>query len=467
MASTSPAPVPRKASGAGLRELAAATPAGRVRSVDLLRAVALVLVVLGHWLAVVVTSDPAGTSRLGGSNLLALWPPSHVLTWAFQVVPLLFLTGGFGNAASWRSARGSSPAHAWLGSRLRRLLHPTLVLVTAVAAVAAVAVGAGADRETVRLAAWLAGIPLWFLVVYTLTVLATPVVVAAVDRWGWAAPAVLAGLAAGVDVLHVHLGVAAVGQANYLLVWGAAYATGVRWQAATGPREQAATGGAGAAPRADLIRVAGWIAAGGFAGAVAAVAFGPYPVSLLLSPGSAVQNSAPPSVALLLYAAGQCGLAIRLSGWLERLAERRRVWFAVVAVNSAAMSLFLWHLVPVVLVALGVQALRLADALTPLSAQWWATRPAWLLACAAVLVPVLAVVRPLERPRRRSAAGDPDRTAGHRRIRLAVLTAGTVGAAAGIMRLTVDGMSDGGPWGLPLAGLALLAAGLAAVHAVS
>ncbi|MEV6958692.1 hypothetical protein AB0M97_05720 [Streptomyces sp. NPDC051207] len=44
----------------GLRELAERTPPRRERYVDLLRALAIVLVVLGHWMVVVVTVGADG-----------------------------------------------------------------------------------------------------------------------------------------------------------------------------------------------------------------------------------------------------------------------------------------------------------------------------------------------------------------------------------------------------------------------
>jgi hypothetical protein len=237
----------------------------------------------------------------------------------------------------------------------------------------------------------------------------------------------------------------------------------------------------------------------GLAGALAAVGFGPYPVSLLLSPGSPVQNSAPPSSALLLYAAGQCGLAILVRGRLERWCERPRVWLAVVAVNAVAMSLFLWHLVPVVAVALALRAAGLIEVVQPLTPRWWATRPLWLLACAAVLVPVLALVRSAERPPRSRArrprgpgpageegggnavggrsvpgsgaggggSGSGAGGSGSGRGAVVLLALGAVSASAGVVRLTVGGMSADGPLGLPLPGIAALGAGVLAVLAAA
>ncbi|WP_306514020.1 acyltransferase family protein [Janibacter hoylei] len=85
-----------------ISRLAAATPDTRNRVVDLYRAVAIGVVVLGHWLmAAVVVRD----GELAMANTLDLVPPLQGLTWVLQVMPLFFLVGGYANATSWRSAR--------------------------------------------------------------------------------------------------------------------------------------------------------------------------------------------------------------------------------------------------------------------------------------------------------------------------------------------------------------------------
>ena len=75
-----------------LREIAGRTPAERERYVDLLRAVAITLVVLGHWLIAVLDHDVAG--RLRGHNALEDITWARPGTWLFQVMPLFFLVGG-------------------------------------------------------------------------------------------------------------------------------------------------------------------------------------------------------------------------------------------------------------------------------------------------------------------------------------------------------------------------------------
>jgi hypothetical protein len=83
------------------RQLADTTPDSRNRMVDLLRAVSIVIVVLGHWTMAAVTAG----AGIHAGNILSLAGWTHPFTWLFQVMPVFFLVGGYANALSWRSAR--------------------------------------------------------------------------------------------------------------------------------------------------------------------------------------------------------------------------------------------------------------------------------------------------------------------------------------------------------------------------
>ena len=64
----------------------AATPASRNRVVDFLRAAAITVVVLGHWIA---TLPRLVDGRLAETDhLLAVWDAAGFLTWVVQVVPV-------------------------------------------------------------------------------------------------------------------------------------------------------------------------------------------------------------------------------------------------------------------------------------------------------------------------------------------------------------------------------------------
>src|SRR5687768_616430 len=85
------------APAATLTQLADSTPDTRDRFIDGVRAFAILVVVLGHWLIATITWDADGITP---GNALADLPALQWLTWAFQVMPLFFVVGGFANRAS-------------------------------------------------------------------------------------------------------------------------------------------------------------------------------------------------------------------------------------------------------------------------------------------------------------------------------------------------------------------------------
>ena len=108
-----------RAASRSLDHRVAATPAGRDRTVDLMRAVSIAVVVIWHWAGSV-------THRRGGEivmpNPIDQVPLLWLATWIGQVMPVFFLVGGFANLAAWDRAGGS--ARAFLRARLTRLLRP-------------------------------------------------------------------------------------------------------------------------------------------------------------------------------------------------------------------------------------------------------------------------------------------------------------------------------------------------------
>lgn len=419
-----------------VRTLAGAAPASRDRTVDLVRAGAVLVVVVGHWLAVVVVEQDG---RLVGGNVLAVVGWTQPLTWLAQVMPLFFVVGGWATAASWRSARGrGEPAVLWLRHRLDRLLRPTTGFLVAGCAAVLAARAVGVETATVQHAGWLAVIALWFLAVYVVVVALVPLLVAAQDRWGLRPVVALAAASAGADLLRLGAGVPGVGLASFLTVWLCFAGVGVAWQAGRLRPASAA---------------AAVLAAGGTAAAVLLVALGPYPLSMVNVPGTELHNTSPPTLALLALGLGQAGAVLLLAPRLARLAGRPAVWTAVVAVNLTAMSLFLWHLVPVVVVAPLLALVGLLPSAEPGSAAWLATRPLWVAVLAVVLAALVAAVARAERPRPLPAA----RPAPGGRL---LSAAGVLAVAAGLVQLTVGGLVGDGPAGLPLLALACYAAGL-------
>jgi peptidoglycan/LPS O-acetylase OafA/YrhL len=85
-----------------VRDLAVRTPESRERSVDVWRALAICLVVLGHWFVIAVVYRDG---ELFGYNALAVLTWIEPVTWLFQVMPIFFLVGGYASGASLASHR--------------------------------------------------------------------------------------------------------------------------------------------------------------------------------------------------------------------------------------------------------------------------------------------------------------------------------------------------------------------------
>ncbi len=98
MTDTTPMEMPKGGMLAKARWAAVNTPATRNRAVDLYRAVAILFVVLGHWLLV---APVIRGGELELSILLAEQPWTQYATWLFQVMPVFFFVGGFSNSLSW------------------------------------------------------------------------------------------------------------------------------------------------------------------------------------------------------------------------------------------------------------------------------------------------------------------------------------------------------------------------------
>ncbi|MEV4504929.1 acyltransferase family protein [Streptomyces klenkii] len=362
------------------RDIAAATPGTRDRVIDLLRVASLGTVVLGHWLMAAVTVDDDGRAAVG--NLLAVEPKLQLLTWFLQVMPVFFFVGGFSHALSYRSLTrrtGGAPAYAlFLRARLQRLLRPTMLFVAVWGAGALAVQLAGGNGNLTDVAARLVAQPLWFIGIYLAMVAFTPPLLRLHERYGWGAFAALAAAAAAVDVLRFAAGVPYVEFLNFAFVWLAVHQLGFL--------------------RADgRLRRPALLAAAGLAGAVALVASGPYPLSMVGMPGEKISNMAPPTAALLCHGMWLIGAVELLRGPMTRAVARPRVWRTVVAANGVAMTAFLWHLTAM----LGVYGAMLAAHVplpAPASAAWWLHVPLRLAAAAGVTALFVAVFRRAEQP---------------------------------------------------------------------
>ena len=97
---------------------------------DLLRASALALVVLGHSSMGIVGWTDSGPV-ISTSLTVYWWAPWA--TWILQIMPLFFVAGGAVNARSWRTNR--DPYASWLWRRVARLMRPVWVYLMIMAPV--------------------------------------------------------------------------------------------------------------------------------------------------------------------------------------------------------------------------------------------------------------------------------------------------------------------------------------------
>jgi len=420
--------------------LARRTPPGRDRYLDLLRALAIAVVVVGHWLLAVVWVEGG---ELQAEPLLSAAPASRWLTWVVQVMPVFFLVGGAVNVRSWRAARSRGDGYgAWLRTRAARLLAPVVALLWAWVVAGPLLVAAGLDRAVVQFGGRNALLPLWFLAVYLGVVACVPGLLALHERWGLRVPAGLALAAGVVDVAHHTLGVPLVGWANFLLVWSAPTVLGFCW--ADGLLERRAV--------RVLLPVAGAVAL------VVLVAGLGYPVSMVGVDGAARSNNSPPSLALVALGWVQAGAVLAARAPVTRWLQRPRVWAGVVALNLVAMTVYLWHQTVMVVAVAGLHAFGVGLSLPPLTVAWWATRPLWVTLLAVGLLPLVALLSPVER-----------RTPGTARVTGAAGVGLAVAAAAGALAtLIFVGVAPAGTAAALPAGLAtVVTAGAVAVGAVA
>lgn len=382
-----------------LRRLAEATPASRNRYLDLLRALAIIMVVLGHWSVVDIAHDASGqpTAR----SALPDFPWAYPVTWAVQVMPIFFLVGGYANAASLAShRRRGGDATGWLLGRSARLLRPTSVLILVLAAAGLAARLGGADPSLVRTVVYFATIPLWFLAAYLLVVPLTPVMYALHRRYGLLVPVALAVLVAVGDLTR-ELNLHDAALPNYLFGWLAIHQIGFAWYDAdkkdadaTAPRGRSA---GLRTRRLPLSRRAGWTALlGGLAVAILLTGPGPYPVSMINIPGERLNNAAPPSLALLAVSTAQLGLLLLLRRPAQRWLRRDRPWMAVIAVNSVVLTVFLWHLSAAILAIGALDAVGLLPTPAAGTATWLAWRIPWVLILGVFLAVLVAIFGPIE-----------------------------------------------------------------------
>ncbi|WP_308346552.1 acyltransferase [Streptomyces sp. ISL-66] len=366
----------------------AGTTAHRDRTVDALRAFAILGVVLGHWLVTALTTaDGALRTTSPLAHMSALAPVS----WVFQTLAVFFLVGGHVAAQGYESARGRGVSYGqWVGQRLSRLFRPVAAVLVLWSVTAGGMLLGGVGTDTVHTLLKLVLSPLWFLLVFAALTAATPLVARLSPVWPLAVVAV-------VDIWRFALGGPEwIGWVNVAAGWLVPFTLGAAWSRGAFTRRT---------PAALLL-------GGGIAATAVLIVWGGYPASMVGVPGAAISNLNPPTLAAVAFGLAQCGLALLLRKPLARVMSRPRAWAKVALVNLSAMTVFLWHQTAMMAVtALGLLVSTDLPGLhtVPDSPEWIATRLLWLPVFAAALTVCWAAFRTYEqgssRPKPRPAHG--------------------------------------------------------------
>lgn len=404
--------------GPGLDELVAATPASRDRYVDFLRAASIGVVMLGHWtMAVVEYRD--GSWSIG--NVLSTFRPGWILTWFFQVMPVFFMVGGFSNLVTLDALERDRAGYAaYARSRTWRLVKPVLVLLAIWLPLALAAEAwAPGERGVLRQATQVVTQPLWFVGIYLIVTALAPSMRALHRRHGALVVVALALAAALVDVVRFTLAAPGIGVLNFALVWLQAQQLGFLY----------ADGVAVRMPRRGL-----WATLALAIGALALLTtVGPYPRSMVGLPGEAMSNMNPPTFCLVAVTWAQAAVLLLIREPVRRWLDRPRAWRAVIAANGSIMTLFLWHLTALMLVAVIALPAGFPQP-RPGSAAWWLLRPFWILLLSAGTVPAVFLLARFERTRSRPHPARP-RGALYASIGVAL-------AAVAILGFAVTGLVD-------------------------
>jgi peptidoglycan/LPS O-acetylase OafA/YrhL len=415
--------------------LAQETRVERNRYIDFIRALSILVVMTGHWL---MSSFHYENGELTAGAILEMQPGIQPLTWIFQVMPMFFIVGGYSNAASLQGYRRRGADYAnWLASRLRRLVPPLLLLVSAWGILAFVLHVAGVSGQLLQLASRAALIPTWFLAIYIIVVVLSPATYALWQHWGFRSFWLFGAMSVVVDLTFFAADLRWTGWINYLWVWLAVHQLGYVWRDGV---------------RVSVLRQLTYSALA-FLTLILLVRLGPYPLAMVGSPDEDVSNSMPPKVTLLALGILQYGVLRALEPVAQRWLASSRIWAATVLINSTIMTLYLWHLtVMVILVALAYVAGGFGLRSEPLTIEWLWTRPAWIATLIAMVVFIMFLFSGLER---RQSATDTVTPAATRQI------GGSVLICTGVALLARFGFGNAPVPGIDIAAFVMVVSGSA------
>lgn len=344
-------------------------------TLDLARVFCVLLVVVIHLLEVGVGTGPHGLTI---TRPLEHQPWFNGTTWVFQIMPLFFVVGGFASLTAWRSlGRRGGGSTDYVRTRVLRLAQPAFPLFVFYVVVVGTATLIGVDPKLLGPVVLGAGSPLWFLAAYGLCQAVVPFAAYWHARSPKLTVLVLLLGAIVVDAARYSTGIDAVGLLNLFFVWvliqqfGFWYADGwfdrrAWWQLI-------------------LIAVASW------ATLFPMVIWGPYSPDMLT-------DLNPPTVPLIALGLSQACVLRLLRPVLAALMRTRGARTAVLLVGSRLMTIYLWHL-PIIIILAGVALLIPGASPEPGSAAWWWSRiPVYLIVLALLFALSLLVGR-WEQPR--------------------------------------------------------------------
>ena len=359
------------------------TPVSRNRFVDFLRILSIMLVIIGHWLIVTAVVRDSG---FWGTDVLSVLPGTHWLTWIFQIMSVFFIVGGYANSVSWKSHLSrQGNFQGWFINRLRRLAWPTFPLIITWLVFTIITQSFYVEPDLIRVGGQIALQPVWFLVIYLLIVMFTPLALWAWQKLGIWSVWMLTLFAIVIDVLRYGYELDFLGWLNYVFIWLAVHQVGIAWQAGWF-KEQS--------------RRAFW-AITGFLVLLVLVKFGPYPLSMVNIPGEKIGNLFPPNISMLALAAFQGGILLLLEKRINRWLSKEKPWAVIVLLNGTTMTLFLWHVTVNALVIgvaylLGGVGLRMEIG----SLIWWLAKFIWIPIQFLVLSIFVLVFSRFERPKK-------------------------------------------------------------------
>ncbi len=334
-------------------ELVTKVKADRNRAVDFYKAIAMIAVAFGHWMAIAVFKDQDG--GLVAKNALEIDYSMAWVTWAFQVMPLFFLAGGFSSAVSLDSHnRKNGTPQDWVANRLRRMMVPTMVLAYfwIVALTAGSAVGLG---DMAFLGAAAAAIPLWFLANYTIDTAIAPITLPLFRK----NPRLFfLGIGAAFILFEILglIGVPFIQGVNWVIGWLIFQIMGFAWKDGLIPARKSLA----------------WIAPLMWAVTYAVVKLGPWRASMVSDGEQAFNPTYPPSIALMLFGIAYCATALLLAPSINSwLAKSAKAFKTVAMLGGVGMSVYLWHFSAAVLAGVG---LFLVDGLPTAAVgtlDWW------------------------------------------------------------------------------------------------